>query len=214
MIMSLDKKIHVLILLIIALFLIISFLIIGDYGITYDEPENFGVGHKYLNYYLTGNLNFTDGYPEIKNHPDFYNFYVKKLPHQHGSVPNILSALTCFIFFQRFKILGPIPAHNIIIPILTAIFIYILFFFVKKYWGNWVGIMSILMLLTYPRFFGECFNNIKDVPLAIASSIYIITFANWHFTKKTKYLYLSFIFFAIALATKIEAVIIPTILFG
>ena len=49
-----------------------------DYGITLDEPRNFGIGHKYLHYFKTGHLDFEDDRPRIEGHPDFYTNYTDK----------------------------------------------------------------------------------------------------------------------------------------
>jgi len=210
--MKSDKKIYALVLILVSVYLIISFFIVKDYGVTCDEPENFGIGHKYLYYYQTGQLNFKDDNPEIEGHPNFYNKFVKLGPHQQSAFANILSALACYIFYQKLHLLDPISAHHIVIPILTTVFLYILFLFVKEHWGNSAGLISVLALITYPRFFGHIFNNIKDIPEIIFFSITIVLFVEWVLSGRIKYLYPAFICFGFALATKPDAILIPIIL--
>jgi len=206
------SSINSLALLIILIYLVMAFFIVKDYGITWDEPRNFGIGEKYLYFYHTGHLDFEDDKPVIKGHPNFYDRKVKERPYMLWPFANILSAITCYIFYQKINLFDPISAHHIIIPILTAIFLYILFLFVKRHWGNFIGLISILTLITYPRFFGHSFNNIKDVPETIFFSITIMLFAEWVLSHRMKYLYSAFICFGFALATKMDAILIPIIL--
>ena len=210
----LNKTFHFLAIAVIVLYLVISFIVVKDYGITWDEPVNFEIGHKYLHYYITGELNLADDAPKIEGHPNFYVDAVTYFPatQKFGAVANTLSAVTCYIFYQRFHLLDPIPAHHIVVPILVAIFLYILFSFVRRYWGSFVAFLSVASLISYPRFFGHSFNNIKDVPQMVFSSLTIMVFVNWWFTKRIKYLYFTFILFGIALATKVDAVFAPVIL--
>lgn len=210
--MNFGRAAHYLVVTAIVLYLILAFRVVGDYGITFDEPENFAVGHKYLNYYLTGQLVFSDDNPIINEHPNFYNSLFKDYPYRYGSFANILSAVSCYLFFQKFQILDAISAHHIIIPILTAFFLYCFFIFAKNYWGNYVGFFSVLLLITYPRFFGDTFNNIKDVPMLIFSSIAIMAFAHWYCRKQTRYFYFAFLFFGIALATRLDNVFLAVII--
>jgi len=207
-----NKRAGLLVCGIIIFYLAISFAVITDYGITFDEPDNFTIGHKYLNYYLTGELNFKDDHPEISGHPNFNSRLVGRSPYIYGSFTNILSAVSCYLFYQKLKIFDPITAHHIIIPILTGIFLYCLFRFIQKYWGNFVAVLSVGILITCPRFFGESFNNIKDIPQVIFSSITIMFFADWVISRKLKDFYLAFLFLGIALATKLDAVITIMIL--
>lgn len=210
--MSLAKKAHLFVLSTLIFYLVLSFFIINDYGITFDEPENFAAGLKYLNFYITGQLNFNDNFPEIKGHPDFYIGLFKNFPYRYGSAANILSAVSCYVFYQRLHLLDPISAHHIIIPILAAFFLYSLYLFVKKHWGIYQGLTAVLVLLTLPRFFGDSFNNIKDIPQVIFSSITIMLFAEWVIEKRIKFLYCAFIVLGIALAVKLDAVLVLPIL--
>ncbi|KKP24434.1 MAG: hypothetical protein SZ59_C0002G0280 [candidate division TM6 bacterium GW2011_GWF2_28_16] len=211
--MNKTKLILLLLLCIATTYFVSSIFLLKDYGITLDEPVNFGIGHKYLNYYQTGHLDFQDNIPELNEHPKEYNAVAKKIPYMIFSLENILSAISCKLFYEKLHILNPIDAHHIIILILLLIFIFIFFFFLQKYWGNFIALSSILILLTIPRFFGHTFNNIKDIPEIIFFTITIIYFVEFIINEKAKFLYLSFIFFGFALATKMDALLIPIILF-
>ena len=197
----------------ITIYVITSFFIIKDYGITLDDVEQFGVGHKVVEYFQTGHVNYQDDLPTIEGHPNFYNDIVKTRPHHIWPFPPILSVLTCKLFFQNLQILDPIPAHHIIIPILTAIFMLVFFFFMKRYWGNIAAFIAMLSLLTMPRFFGHSMSNIKDLPELLFFSIAIFYFFDWWIQNKIKYLYYFFAALGLALATKADAMLIPPIIF-
>jgi len=207
-----EKKIYFLALIPMLLYLISSFFIVKDYGIMIDDPEQFGVGHKNLHYYLTGHLNYQNEIPKIKNHPNFYNYIVKTRPHHVWPFTPVLSAITCSIFFQKLKILSTVPAHHIAIPILAVLFFLLFFLFLKRHWSSFIAFAAMLILMTYPRFFGHSLSNIKDLPEVLFFSLTIMYFADWFLSQKIKYLYLSFIFWGIALATKADAIFIIPIL--
>ena len=268
-----QKQYFYLILIPILIYLFSSFFLVKDYGIMIDDPEQFGIGHKNLNYCLTGKLNYQDKEPKIKNHPNFYNYIVKTRPHHVWPFTPMLSAATCKIFFEKLNLLPPVPAHHFVIPILTALFFLLFFFFVRRWWGDFAALCSILLLMTFPRFFGHSLSNIKDLPEVLFFSLTIIYFVDWYLfnrsypstslrtsgqncvrtseignffssltnelilnpsnylkgndTKKiptpivlsevegyqhTKYLYLSFVFFGLAFATKADAIFVIPIL--
>lgn len=210
------SNINGLAILIVSIYLVIAFFIVKDYGISPDAPPTFTVGEKYLHFYRTGHLDFQDDIPKIENHPFFYDQQIKQFLKQFYYViypfSGILSGVTCYIFYQKLHWLDLISAHNIFIPILTAVFLYILFLFVKKHWGNSAGLISLLALITYPRFFGHSFYNFKDVPETIFFSTTIMLFAEWVLSRRIKYIYLASICFGLALATKMDAILIPVIL--
>jgi len=87
-----------------------------------------------------------------------------------------------------------------------------LFIFVRKRLGPTIAVLSVVLLITYPRFFGETFNNSKDVPSLIFFSLSVLAFSEWVFARKARYLYLGFLLWAFTLATKMDGVIVPIIL--
>ncbi len=209
-----QKKQFYLVLIPILIYLITSFFLVQDYGIMIDDPEQFGIGHKNLNYCLTGKLDYKNEEPKINNHPNFYNLIVKTRPHHVWPFTPMLSAATCKIFFEKLNWLSPVPAHHFVIPILTALFFLLFFFFVRRWWGDFAALCAVLILMTFPRFFGHSLSNIKDLPEVLFFSLTIMYFVDWYLGKKTqlKYLYLSFLFFGLAIATKADAVFVIPIL--
>ena len=210
--MCLNKKINVLAFLLILTYGIISLFIVKDYGLTIDEPENLGIGHKYFYYFQTGHLNFQDKLPEIE-FPHFYDEGTAKYPYVFYPLASTLSAATYYLFSQKLNLLDPIAAHHAIIPLLTIFLLLFMFFFVKKYWGNIIALISIITLIANPHFFGNTFHNVNGTVLIIFFSITLMMFANWILTQKIKYLYLSFIFWGLALTSRMDGLLVlPTII--
>jgi hypothetical protein len=199
--------------LIVLSYITAAVLFIDDYGLTCDEPHNFGAGEKYLHFYGTGHIDVDDDIPHIDNHPDFYIDRLRSHIHVVSPLANILSAVTCAVFFRKLRLFDPVPAHHLIIPVLMVIFLPVLFTFVRKYWGSVAGLITLITLLTYPYFFGNSMNNSKGMPETIFFSLTVIFFAEWVVEKKIRYLYAFFFVFGCALATKIDAVLIPPVLF-
>jgi hypothetical protein len=195
--------------------MIISCFIVKDYGITSDTHDSLILGHKYLNFYTTGKTNLKDNSPVIKNHFSNASSFLAEGNHFQiwWTLPNILSAATCYLFFQKLKICDPMSAHHIAIPIMVVIFLLLLFILVRKLFGNVISIITILSIITYPRFFGHSFNNIKDIPALFLFSLTILFFALWIQSNKLKYLYLSFIICGLSFATKMDTVVAVFVLF-
>jgi hypothetical protein len=203
------------VLTILCTYLFTSFFLIKDYGITWDAYDSFILGHKYLNFYTTGYNNLDDKQPEIKDHfPNHTKFLGSNNAHQlWWTISNILSASTCYIFFQTLKWYNDIEAHNIIIPIITFLFLLLLFFLVRIFWGNLISLVTILSIITFPRFFGHTFNNIKDVPAIFLFSITMLLFAQWIQNGKTRWLYATFFAGGLAFANKLDAIFFFPIIF-
>ena len=209
--MNSSKIFNLFVVLIILFFSIISFFIIQDYGIGIDQHQHLGIGHKYLYYFKTGHLDFKDQLPIIDNFPHIHSNVVADYPYNFLPFINIISAVNYHLFHKTFKILDIIAAHNITTPIFIILLLFFLFFFVKKYWNPWSGILSVLILITNPRFFGHIFYNVTGITEIVFFSITIMLFADWIMQYKIKYLYWSFFFWGLALATRIDAMLIPPI---
>ncbi len=176
------------ILSILGIYLFTSCFVLKDYGTTSDEPSSLMLGHKYLNFYLTGHKQLDDDLPKIKNHFINKHWIIECFRHHiWWTIPSVLSSITCYIFAQKLKILNPVEAHHIAIPILVALCLFLFFLFAQKLWGSFIALISIISILTYPRFFGHTFNNIKDVPAILLASLTILCVALWILKDETKY---------------------------
>ena len=185
-----------------------SVAIIGDYGITFDEPENFIIGEIYLNFYKSGWLNFGDDALNIDKRFIFKVSEISQAPHQYWPFANTLSALTKQIFYQNLHLLGEVESYHMMMIIITSLFIFFLYGILLKHWGKWVSLFSVLTLITLPRFFGEIFNNVKDIPQVIFASSAIILLSESYITKRVSYFYWGCVLVAMAIATKIDGLLI------
>ncbi len=194
--MVFKSKVDYSFILFLALFLIASFIIIHDYGQHIDSFKNFTEGDMQLTYLLTGKAEDLSRWNQI-----------------HGSFSYMLAELSKRILYEKLHMLDPIVSRHIILPLLTSLFLVVLYFFVKKHFGALEGLTTTVTLVTIPSYFGHMFNNLKDIPLLIFFSLSIISFAEWRFTKRLIYLYGFFVFLGIALSIKIFALLILVILF-
>ena len=189
-------KANFLAILVVLFYLLIGFLVIGDYGPIIDSEKNYKEGDANLDYLLYRKLD-----PQIILRQD------------HGALVFIISALLKRILSDKFHILDPIAARHSILIVLSAVFLFLLYLFVKKHWDSKTAILVAITFITFPYYFGHSFNNLKDVPLLIFFSLSIFSFVTWFYNKvNIRYLYSFFIFFGLALSVKINALLIPVIL--
>ncbi len=161
-----------------------------------DSQKNFREGEMNLDYLLTGQVDQT------------------VLKYQmHGAIIFMAADLTKRILADALHLYDPIAARHILLPFITAIFLMCLFSFVKRHWGAFHGVATIFVLLTFPSFWGDTFNNIKDVPLLIFFSLSIMSFVDWRLSGSTKYLYRFFVFLGVASSIKTYAIFVLPIIF-
>ncbi|MBI2995781.1 MAG: glycosyltransferase family 39 protein [Candidatus Melainabacteria bacterium] len=189
-------KIDYLFYLFLVLFLITSFLIVDDFGVPIDNPKNYFEGEANLTYLLTGDIESS-----------------KVLNQTHGAFIFMLADASRRLLSNKLHFLNPIAARHIVLPLITALFFIPLFYFLKKYFSSGFALAVIAILVTYPEYFGHIFNNLKDPPLVVFFTLAIISYAEWIFSKKLKYLYLFFVFFGLALCIKLYALLLIVILF-
>ncbi len=148
----------------------------------------------------------------IPNHPNFYVGWVREAQYILWPTANILSATSCWLFFHELGLYDPVSAHHLFVPILVAGFLYALYRFVSSHWQPQTGLISILILITFPRFFGHSFNNTKDIPSLVFLSLAIISYAQWTHTYRKRWLAAAFVAWWFALTTKADAVMVVPLL--
>ncbi len=141
----------------IALFVLIAIVVFKDFGITWDEQQSLDLGQFVINWYTSF---FTDR--RALELADFPNY---------GGLASIVSWIS-------YKLLpGPLHYRTHVAYLIFAVAGLV---FVGRLGrlcsGKWGGIFSILLLASYPLFFGSAFMNPRDVPFAatfIASLYYL-----------------------------------------
>jgi hypothetical protein len=177
-------------------FLFVSIFLVKDYGMNIDSQKNFLEGEMNLNYLFTGQVD---------------QIILKW--QTHGSPIFMVADAAKRLLSDRLNLYDPVPARHIILPFLTSFFMVFLFLFVKRHFSSLHGVIAVGLLLTFPAFWGDTFNNLKDVPLLIFFSSAIMSFVDWTFSGRKEYFYGFFILWGFSLAIKTYAIFVPVLLF-
>jgi len=181
--MSWEDKVMILMVIV---YMAIGIFTLSDYTITNDEDDNFYMGRSRLNYYLTGDrkyLEFAD--------PAIY------LP-----FANIFAAITHTLFSP---VLGYVESFNLATFLFAILGVVACYLMGSAAHSKKAGLIIMIMLILFPRFFGHAHNNIKDVPLASLFMLALFTFWKAAETKKFRWITASAIVTACAVATKVNA---------
>jgi len=175
--------------------------LINDYGLTYDEPKNFNDGRIHLNFLNTG-----EALSQIDQFAIAFQI--------HGAFMFMIGLVTKSIMHDTLGWIGTIPSMHMVLPFLTALFLFFYFRFLYEESDATTAVVACLCLITFPRFFGHSFNNLKDVPLLIFFSCSILMFYQWYTTdfKRINYFYAAMMFWAYAILCKGYALLLPLIL--
>jgi hypothetical protein len=169
-------------------FLFVGLVTVDDYGMNTDSQKNFQEGAMNLDYLLTGRVD-----------RDLLQWQM------HGAPVFMLAEAAKRLLHDRLGLYDATAARHVIIPVMTAVFLAILFYFVRRHWSALHGLMAVGLLLTFPYFWGQTFNNLKDVPLLIFFSLSVMSFVEWISTRALKYLYGFFVMWGCAIAVKTYA---------
>ncbi|MDD5225921.1 MAG: glycosyltransferase family 39 protein [Candidatus Omnitrophica bacterium] len=181
-------------------FLLLAFRLLPNYGLGVDSPKNFDEGWINLNYLLTGHTPLQDQFT--------LTFQI------HGSFFFMISDLFKRVLSDGLGWLDPVSARHAFLPILAFFFMNIFYVFLRKRTNPQTAFLTCAILLTAPHFWGHLFNNIKDIPLFVCFSLSIFSFYEWRASgfQKSLYLYGTFLAFAMALLSKLYAILIPIVL--
>ncbi len=198
-------------------FVVSGILTLPLYGVTWDEAlGNMFFGQRYLYYFLTRNPQYLDfNYPNLPIHEQLPNLYLsvyRHIPYEFPPLADILSAATMEIFGYRLGWLDPIDAFHLATILLSGILLIIIFKFVSKRLDYFAAFLAILLLGTYPRFWGDMHFNVKDIPETVFFALTIIAFFIWYERPAWYRAILVGTLFAGAMAIKGSALFIPVIL--
>ncbi|MEA1927869.1 MAG: glycosyltransferase family 39 protein [Candidatus Auribacterota bacterium] len=174
---------------------------LGDFGITWDEPVHFASGDLYLNRILDPGevLYFSES--DFQGAMQYY-----------GPFFDIWGALNYRIFFEGLGWLAGDNArhlHLLIAGFLTVVFTYLL---VKKALSPRIAVFSALFLIAFPRFIGHSFNNPKDIPLACIFVISVYFYYLRLTTGKKRFSMLLLVAGGIGFATRFQYVMLPVLI--
>jgi len=197
---------------------IIGALTLQEYGLTWDEGlGNLFFGERYVNFLISRDpayLDFDRKDLEIHRRPlNLYESPFRTRPHEFPPLADMLSAATMEVLAYRFNWFDPIDAFHLMKVLLCAVLLWTLFLFARSRLGTLTAFLGILMLGTYPRFWGDMHFNPKDIPETVFFALTIIMFITW-FEKPSWQRALGVgIMFGSALSIKANALFLPLILF-
>jgi hypothetical protein len=122
-----------------------------------------------------------------------------------------VSAGSMHIFSYKLHWLDPIDGFHLATILFVALFLTFLYSFFSKRLGKTIALIGIIMISTFPRFFGDMHFNEKDIPETIAFSLAVISYYWWYESKTWKRAVLAGILTGMAWAIKVNAVFLPVI---
>jgi hypothetical protein len=130
----------------------------------------------------------------------------------HGAYVFVAAELAKRLLHDTLRLYDATAARHVILPLMTAFFLVLLYYFARRRWSALRGLGAVGLLLTFPYFWGHTFNNLKDVSLLIFFSLAVMSFVEWTVTRKLKFFYGFFVMWGLALAIKAYALLVPVVL--
>lgn len=199
------------------LFFLVGLFTLSHYGLNIDEPIHFERGNAYLDFFLTGRIDYTQ---EDFTHPrtsqwkykPFDTAYFLKKDSGHPPLNDILAAATNRIFHEKLGILGDLEAYHLFELFVSSTLVFLIFVMTRNRYGTFAGVVAVMSIALYPLFYGESHFNIKD-PIVATFFTYTLYFFYLGVEKvKGKYFFISSLFCALAFGTKFNIVFLPFIL--
>jgi len=217
-------------------FFLFELLTLSHYGTDFDTINHLPRGQAYLRYFLSGKLNYK-GLPEYVEYHQKDNTLLfspdkpqNTIPHRsiyqldgyngtyflnkdggHPPLTDIFASIFNYLFFQKLRFLNDIDSYHVYIILTASVLAATIFWWTKKRFGTFAGIIGVTALITYPLFLGESHFNLKDVPEATFYSLTLILFYEGVINRKLIYIIFSAIFFGFAWGTKFNILFSPVI---
>ena len=200
------------------LFLLSGLFTLSNYGMSWDEGlGNFFFGNRYAQYITTFDATYLDfatvlpeeqpGMLQLEQYAPF-----RDRAHEFPAVVDMLSASFMRVFAYELNMADPVDAFHSFTILLAALYLLTQYYYVTVLFDRLTALVSVLLLGTFPRFWGDMHFNPKDVPEAIFFALTILSFANW--VKKPSWgrALVPGFFFGLAIGVKANALFIPVVL--
>ncbi len=201
------------------LFVVAGILTLPQYGLTWDEANgDLFIGERYWYYYLSFNpayLDFERADLDIHQRP--FNLYVspyRDKPNEFPPIGNTLSAITMDILGQRLGWLDPVDAFHLAKVLMVGVLLWVLYRFAVPRLGGLTAWLAILVLSTFPRFWGDMHFNPLDIPETVFFALTLLAFYYWTERPSWQRALLAGALFGGALGNKGNALFIPPLLFA
>jgi len=191
-------KFTIIALAIIFLFLIINLVNINKYGRTADEVASINRGKMTISYLkniienrtLDINNSFKAGKGTL-SHPTFY-----------ASINYLV-----YNFAQKYFHLNSISSNHLLTILVSSIGLIFFFLLTKDLFNPKIALYSLLFLVLFPRLIAHSHYNLKDVPVMYLSVIALYYSLKAFKQKKLNKILLAGFLFAVAITTKLDALI-------
>ncbi len=195
-------------------FVIMGALTLPKYGLTWDEGlGNLFFGERYFHFFTSFDpayLDFDNEDLAIHQRPlNLYKSPFQGRPHEFPPLADTLSAMTMEIFAYRLGWLDPIDAFHLTKILLCGLLLLVLFRFAAPRLGTSAAFLAILILGTYPRFWGDMHFNPKDIPETVFFAFTVIAFYIWYEKPSWQRAVAVGILFGASLSIKANALFLP-----
>ena len=160
-----DRFFRVCFFLLAALLLLFMISLVPHYGTSGDELNRYEYGKNVLYFYTGIDLgNHLEGYSVT----DYYQAY--------GGLFDATSALWVYIFKPR----DPYLLRHYYNVLFGFSGLLLAGFIAREVTGRWAtALFTLLLLAVTPRYWGECFNNPKDIPFAATAMLFGFALIRW-----------------------------------
>ena len=88
--------------------------------------------------------------------------------------------MTMKVFGYRLGWLDPIDAFHLMTVVLVGVLLWVLYRFAATHLTSLTAVLAVLILGSYPRFWGDMHNNPKDIPQAVFFSLTVMALYDWY----------------------------------
>ncbi len=200
------------------LFVVAGLFTLPLYGFTWDEGVgDVFFGERYFHFWTTLNpayLDFERTDLDVHQRPfNVYSSTYRDKPNEFLPTGNTVSGMTMEIFGYDLQWLDPVDAFHFGKVLLSALLLVALYLFTAPRLGKLTAALAVLILSTYPRFWGDMHFNPLDIPAAIFFALTLFAFYRWTEHPAWRRAALVGIVFGLALGSKGTAHFIPVVLF-
>lgn len=219
-------------------FFTIGILTLPHYGINWDTINHLPRGQAYAHFFLTGNKTYSDLLPwhkyyqnpqslgidtDIKlgdvqrrsiyqNDGSDFNWHIQD-GNGHPPLSDTLSSFFNILLFQKLGLINDIDSYRVYGIFLSTCLVALVYYWTKKIYGGFAGLIAAISLSTYPLFFAEAhFNTEKDIPETFYWSFLLFCVWKGVTSKNWKWIVLSGLFFGLGLGTKFNILFSPLVL--
>lgn len=156
-------KLHI---LFVAFLIILILFTYKDYGITWDENFFLNIGKYFINGLLRI-VNINSNLTTQGALPYYFELHLKG----HGVIFD-MGAVFFSLFFKKFSF----EIYHLIKALMAVPIFLFVGLILSKMTNVYVSLFSMLLLLLFPRFYGDIFNNPIDVPVAFCLALLVLYF--------------------------------------